>query len=109
MKKFLLTLLAIVATVTVASVSYTHLVNKYNKEANCLPAGWLTATKTSDPSVANDAPFNPRSSSESELTINAPGDFEESANDGSIVFYLPEIEASGSDLSLIHILILFIT
>lgn len=78
---------------TLASVT----VNKYNKKANCLPAGWLTATKTSDPSVANDAPFNPRSSSESELTINAPGDFEESTNDGSIVFYLPEIEASGSD------------
>lgn len=78
---------------TLASVT----VNKYNKKANCLPAGWLTATKTSDPSVANDAPFNPRSSSASELTITAPGDFEESANDGSIVFYLPEIEASGSD------------
>ncbi|MCM1331179.1 MAG: hypothetical protein NC248_01055 [Bacteroides sp.] len=78
---------------TLASVT----VNKYNQKANCLPAGWLTATQTRDPLVANDAPFNPRSSSASGLTITAPGDFEESTEDGSIVFYLPEYKVSDSD------------
>lgn len=78
---------------TLASVT----VNNYNRKANCLPAGWLTATQTRDPSVANDAPLNPHTPSESRLTITAPGDFEESAEDGSIVFYLPEYKVSGSE------------
>lgn len=71
--------------------------NLYRKSYG-LPAGWDTATKTVDAAQSSyDAAFHPNSSTRyTSLTVTAPGASGEYDDDETLVFYLPEWDATAT-------------
>lgn len=84
----------IVLTQKLIDAGYTLVkadVESYCKRLKPCPKGWGSAISTSDETAKYDAALNEYDASPKSITVTAPGNDGEIDKDGSIVFYIPEI------------------
>ncbi|MDE6268093.1 MAG: hypothetical protein K2M04_03320 [Muribaculaceae bacterium] len=77
-------------------------VNHFVRKSYYMPSGWDLAKSTSDGTEYYDASFHAVTDSKStlqDLTVSAPGVSGETDDDPSLVFYLPELDATKNGVS----------